>query len=107
MAEIDEKTEPKVSQWQALYPSEDWLGCWIGLGIIAVAILYFSLTGLSYKAPSFRWTTTGEFQSHVTAMAPVVDQIVTQAGSKGETALLEQAQALQKAIPTKDRKAIG
>ena len=86
MAEIDEKAEPKVSQWQALYKSEDWLGCWIGLGIIGVAILYFSLTGLSYKAPSFRWTTAGEFQYHIAAMAPVVDQLVKQAGDKGETA---------------------
>jgi len=105
--EAREEEELKVSQWQALYKSEDWLGCWIGLGIIAVAILYFSFTSLSYKAPAFRWTTAAEFQGHVAAMAPVVDQIVKQAGDKGEAALQEQAQALQKAIATKDRKAIG
>jgi uncharacterized integral membrane protein (TIGR00698 family) len=107
MAANDEKKEVEISQWQALYKSEDWLGCWIGLSIIAVAILYFSLTGLSFKAPSFRWTTAGEFQSHVMATAPVVDQIIKQAEAKGETALQEQAQALQKAIAGKDRKAIG
>ncbi len=105
--EAREKEELEITQWQALYRSEDWLGCWIGLGIIAVAILYFSLTGLSYKAPTFRWTTTGEFQSHTTAMAPVVDQIIKQAGNKGETALQEQAQALQKSMAARDRKAIG
>ncbi|MHB8067802.1 MAG: YeiH family protein [Desulfobaccales bacterium] len=105
--EAREKEELEITQWQALYKSEDWLGCWIGLGIIAVAILYFSLTGLSYKAPSFRWTTDGEFQSHITAMAPVIDQVVKQAGAKGEAALQEQAQALQKAMAAKDRKAIG
>jgi uncharacterized integral membrane protein (TIGR00698 family) len=95
------------TQWQALYRSEDWLGVWIGLGIIGIAILYFSLTGLSFKAPTFRWTTAGEFQAHVTSMAPVLDQVVKQAGDKGEAALQEQAQALQKAVATKDRKAIG
>lgn len=105
--EAREKEELEITQWQALYRSEDWLGCWIGLGIIAVAIFYFSLTGLSYKAPTFRWTTTGEFQSHTTAMAPVVDQIIKQAGNKGETALQEQAQALQKSMAARDRKAIG
>jgi uncharacterized integral membrane protein (TIGR00698 family) len=105
--EAREKEELEMTQWQALYKSEDWLGCWIGLGIIAVAILYFSLTGLTYKAPSFRWTTDAEFQSHAASMAPVVDQIVKQAEAKGETALQEQAQALQKAITAKDRKAMG
>jgi uncharacterized integral membrane protein (TIGR00698 family) len=105
--EREKKELGGYTQWQALYKSEDWLGVWIGLGIIGIAILYFSLTGLGYKAPSFRWTTTGEFQSHITAMAPVVDQVVKQAGDKGEAALQEQAQALQKAIAAKDRKAVG
>jgi uncharacterized integral membrane protein (TIGR00698 family) len=105
--EREKKELGGYTQWQALYRSEDWLGVWIGLGIIGVAILYFSLTGLSFKAPSFRWTTTGEFQSHITAMAPVVDQLVKQAGDKGEAALQEQAQAVQKAIAAKDRKAVG
>ena len=105
--EREKKELGGYTQWQALYKSEDWLGVWIGLGIIGIAILYFSLTGLSFKAPSFRWTTAGEFQSHITAMAPVVDQLVKQAGDKGEAALQEQAQALQKAIAAKDRKAVG
>lgn len=105
--EREKKELGGYTQWQALYKSEDWLGVWIGLGIIGIAVLYFSLTGLGYKAPSFRWTTTGEFQSHITAMAPVVDQLVKQAGDKGEAALQEQAQALQKAIAAKDRKAVG
>jgi len=105
--EAREKEELEISQWQALYRSEDWLGCWIGLGIIGLAIFLFSFAGMTYKAPAFRWTTAVEFQSHTTAMAPVADQLVTQAGAKGETALQEQAQALQKAIATKDRKAIG
>jgi len=105
--EREKKELGGYTQWQALYKSEDWLGVWIGLGIIGIAILYFSLTGLSYKAPAFRWTTAGEFQSHITVMAPVVDQLVKQAGDKGEAALQEQAQALQKAIAAKDRKAVG
>jgi uncharacterized integral membrane protein (TIGR00698 family) len=106
----EEKEKKEVggyTQWQALYRSEDWLGVWIGLGIIGIAILYFSLTGLSFKAPAFRWTTAGEFQTHITVMAPAVDQLVKQAGDKGEAALQEQAQALQKAIAAKDRKAVG
>jgi uncharacterized integral membrane protein (TIGR00698 family) len=99
--------EGEMTQWQALYKAEDWLGCWIGLGIIAAAIIYFTLTGLSFKAPAFRWTTGGEFQSHIAVMAPAVTQLVKQAGEKGETALEEQALALQTAITAKDRKAVG
>ncbi len=99
--------EKKGVEWNALWSTEDWLGVWIGLGIIGIAILYFSLTGLGFKAPSFRWTTAGEFQAHIAVMAPVVDQLVKQAGDKGEAALQEQAQALQKAIAAKDRKAVG
>jgi len=103
----EEKELAAPTQWQALYRSEDWLGVWIGLGIIGIAILYFTLTGLSYKAPTFRWTTDGEFQNHIAVMMPAVDQLVKQAGDKGEAALQEQAQALQKAIAAKDRKAVG
>ena len=62
---------------------------------------------MSFKAPSFRWTTDAEFQGLVASMAPVVDQVVTQAGAKGETALEESAQALKKALATKDRKTVG
>jgi uncharacterized integral membrane protein (TIGR00698 family) len=105
--EAREKAELKMSQWQALYKSEDWLGCWIGLGIIGVAILYFTLTGLSFKAPAFRWTTAAEFQGHIAAMAPAVDRLVQQAGDKGEAALQEAGLALQAAIAAKDRKAVG
>ncbi len=101
------KEELEMSQWQALYKTEDWLGCWIGLGIIAAAIWYFSMTGFSFKAPAFKWTTAGEFQSHIAAMSPVVDQLVKQAEAKGETALQEQALALQAAIAAKDRKAVS
>lgn len=105
--EAREKAELKMSQWQALYKSEDWLGCWIGLGIIAAATLYFAFTGLSFKAPAFRWTTDGEFQGHIAVMAPVVERLAQQAGDKGEAALQEAAQALQTAIAAKDRKAAG
>ncbi|MDI6855034.1 MAG: putative sulfate exporter family transporter [Deltaproteobacteria bacterium] len=102
-----EEAELKMSPWQALYKSEDWLGCWIGLGIIAAAILYFALTGMSFKAPAFRWTTDAEFQGHIAVMAPVVDRLVQQAGDKGEAAVQEAGQALQTAIAAKDRKAAG
>jgi uncharacterized integral membrane protein (TIGR00698 family) len=105
--EAREKEELEMTQWQALYKSEDWLGCWIGLGIIAVAILIFNFAGLTYKAPSFRWTTDAEFLAHAADMAPVIDQIIKQAEAKGETALQESAQGVQKAIAAKDRKAIG
>jgi hypothetical protein len=77
------------------------------LGIIGAAVLLFALTGQSFKAPSFQWTTTGEFQTHIAVTAPAVDQLVKQAGDKGEAALQEQAQALQKAIAAKDRQAVG
>ena len=41
--EREKKELGGYTQWQALYRSEDWLGVWIGLGIIGIAILYFSL----------------------------------------------------------------
>ena len=105
--EAREKKELGMSQWQALYRSEDWLGVWIGLGIIFIAILYYSLTGLSFKAPAFRWTTNAEFQAHATSILPLVQRVVQQAEAKGEAGLLEQAQALKTAIETNNRQAAG
>ena len=102
-----EKKELATSQWQALYKSEDWLGVWIGLGIIALAIIYFSFTGQSFKAPKFRWTTGGEFQSHATGIIPLVDRVINQAEAKGEAVIQEQALALKAAIEARDRKAAG
>jgi uncharacterized integral membrane protein (TIGR00698 family) len=105
--EAREKAELEMTQWQALYKSEDWLGCWIGLGIIAVVFFLYSATGTTIKAPSFRWATDGEFQSQVATLAPAIDRLAKQAGDKGEPALAEQAQALSAAIAGKNRKAIG
>ncbi len=102
-----EKKELTTSQWQALYKSEDWLGVWFGLGIIALAIIYFSMTGLSFKAPKFRWTTGAEFQSHASGLIPLVDRVIQQSEAKGEAAVLESASALKAAIGAQDRKAAG
>jgi uncharacterized integral membrane protein (TIGR00698 family) len=102
-----EKRELTTSQWQALYKSEDWLGVWIGLGMIALAIFYFSLTGQSFKAPKFKWTSVAEFQSHATSIVPLVNQVIQQAEAKGETPIQEQALALKAAIEARDRKAAG
>ena len=102
-----EKKELTTSQWQALYKSEDWLGVWFGLGIIALAIIYFSMTGLSFKAPKFRWTTGAEFQSHASGLVPLVDRVIQQSEAKGEAAVLESASALKAAIGAQDRKAAG
>ena len=102
-----EKKELTTSQWQALYKSEDWLGVWIGLGIIALAIIYFSFTGLSFKAPKFKWTSATEFQSHATSIIPLVDRVIKQANATGDTAALESATALKAAIEAGDRKAAG
>ncbi len=102
-----EKKELTTNQWQALYKSEDWLGVWIGLGMIALAIIYFSFTGQSFKAPKFRWTTAAEFQSHATGIVPLVDRLMKQAEAKGEAAIQEQALALKAAIEAQDRKTAG
>jgi uncharacterized integral membrane protein (TIGR00698 family) len=105
--EAREKKELATSQWQALYKSEDWLGVWFGLGIIFIAILYLSLTGLSFKTPTFRWTTDAEFHAHASNILPLVNRVIQQAEAKGEAALQEQAQALKAAIETANRKAAG
>ena len=86
-----EKKELTTSQWRALYKSEDWLGVWFGLGIIALAIIYFSLTSLSFKAPKFKWTTGGEFQSHAASIVPLVNRVIQQSEAKGEAAVLDSA----------------
>jgi hypothetical protein len=65
------------------------------------------MTGLSIKAPKFRWTTATEFQTHATSIVPLVNRVIQQAEAKGETAILESATALKAAIEAKDRKASG
>ena len=102
-----EKKELTTSQWQALYKSEDWLGVWFGLGIIALAIIYFSMTSLSFKAPKFKWTSATEFQSHAASIMPLLDRVVKQASATGDTAALESATALKAAIEAGDRKGAG
>lgn len=105
--EAREKAELEMTQWQALYKSEDWLGVWIGLGIIAVFLILYSAFGTVPKAPTFRWTTDGEFQAAVATLAPAIDRLAREAADKGEPGLAEQAQALSAAIAGKNRKAIG
>ncbi|MEJ5329805.1 MAG: putative sulfate exporter family transporter [Desulfobaccales bacterium] len=105
--EAREQAELGMTQWQALYRSEDWLGVWIGLGIIAVFLILHSAFATVPKAPTFRWTTDAEFQSVVATLSPAIDRLAREAADKGETGLAEQAQALSAAIAGKNRKAIG
>lgn len=84
------------------WKTEDWLAVWVGF-LIIIAIL----AGLTLKMPGFKWTTDGEFASYIAEQAPAVEKLATAAGEKKESAVQANAAALNAAITTGDRKAIG
>ncbi len=94
--------EKRGIEWSGLWKKEEWLAVWIGFLVITVLV-----AGLKIKAPSFRWTTDGEFMGFVSESQPALDKLANAAKEKGEVVVVAKAEALQKAIESKDRKAIG
>jgi uncharacterized integral membrane protein (TIGR00698 family) len=96
------KKEPKGIS--LLWKTEDWLAVWVGFLVIA-----FILAGFTVKTPKFKWTTGKEFSTFISGLqeSQAVDKLINVAKEKKEKALQADAAALQKAIDSMDRKAIG
>lgn len=95
-------SEKQGIDWTSLWKKEEWLAVWIGFLIILLM-----LVGVKIHTPTFKWTTTGEFESYLAEAGPAVEKLITSAGEKGETAIAPLLVDLQKAIVAKDRKAVG
>lgn len=93
---------PKKQGWSNLIRNEDWLAVWLGFFIIICVI-----AGLRPTLPTFKWETAGEFATTVEASKSKVTQIGKDAEAKGETALVQSATALQAAMASGERAAIG
>ncbi|HEY7677883.1 MAG TPA: putative sulfate exporter family transporter, partial [Candidatus Methylomirabilis sp.] len=91
----------KKAGW-GLLKNEDWMAVWLGFLIIVLV-----LVGVQVKMPTFKWTTDGEFASLVADTQPAAAALVKSAEEKGEAGLLAAATALNAAMVTGDRKAIG
>jgi uncharacterized integral membrane protein (TIGR00698 family) len=92
----------KEGAWSKLVKNEDWMTVWLGFLIILLVLL-----GLTFKTPTFRWMSDGEFQSTATGNAPAVDSLLQEAQGKNEADLVASATALKAAMGGQDRKAIG
>ncbi|MBI5167336.1 MAG: putative sulfate exporter family transporter [candidate division NC10 bacterium] len=87
---------------KGLFKTEDWLTVWLGFFIIVLV-----LVGVRPQMPTFKWVTAGEFNATAAKSKLGVEKLIKDAGGKGETNLLTAATALQAAIDTGDRTAIG
>lgn len=85
-----------------LLKDEDWMSVWLGFLLIVVV-----LAGLQLRMPAFKWTTEGEFRGVVAGNTAAVEALVKSAQEKGEADVQSAAAALQTAMGTQDRKAIG
>ncbi len=91
----------KLSEWQKLYKTEDWLAVWIGF-----LILIIFMAGLTIKLPKFKWMTDGEFNAKIPGFTTKVESLAKEAEAKGEEALQKAALTLKTALDAKDRKLI-
>ncbi len=94
--------EKQGIDWSSLWKKEEWLAVWIGFLIIILMLI-----GVKITTPGFKWTTSGEFNSYLQETTPAVDKLAKSVQEKGEAAVQPLFSDLQKAIESKDRKAIG
>src|SRR6266545_2302664 len=93
---------PETKTRSSVLRSEDWLAVWLGFLIIILV-----LAGLRPDLPRFRWATDAGFSATAAESKPAVDKLVADAQGKGEADLAAAAGALQAALATGDRAAIG
>lgn len=95
-------SEKQGIDWSSLWKKEEWLAVWIGF-----LIIFLMLVGLKIKTPTFKWTTTGEFESYLLEAGPTIEELIRSVKEKGESGIEPLLLDLQKAMAAKDRKAVG
>ena len=71
-----EEGQPVQSGWRSLYLKEDWWAIWIGLGLMAIAILLFHhrsafLKTLAINPGGLKWTSLDQLRHHFSANATI------------------------------------
>ena len=74
--ESSEESKPVQSGWRSLYLKEDWWAIWIGLGLMAIAILLFHhgstiLKSLAINPGSLKWTSFDQLRQHFSTNATI------------------------------------
>ena len=72
--ESSEASNPVKSGWRSLYLKEDWWAIWIGLSLMAIAILLFNqgstfLKSLAINPGGLKWTSLGQLLHHFSTNA--------------------------------------
>lgn len=67
-------SQPVPSGWQSLYLREDWWAIWIGIGLMAVAVLFFQhgstlLKSLAINPGGLKWTSLDQLRHHFSTNA--------------------------------------
>ncbi len=67
--ESSEEGKPAKLGWRALYLKEDWWAIWVGIGLMAIAIMFFNqgntlLKTLAINPGGLKWTSLGQLGGH-------------------------------------------
>jgi uncharacterized integral membrane protein (TIGR00698 family) len=82
--------------------NEDWLAAFLGLVVISAV-----LAGVRPEAPKFKWATDGAAAAKIAETRAAVDALAADAAVKADPALAAAATALQGAVASGDRAAVG
>ncbi len=74
--ENSKESKPTQSGWRSLYLKEDWWAIWIGIGLMAAAILLFHqrstfLKSLAINPGGLKWTSLDQLLHHFSANATI------------------------------------
>src|SRR5262245_40703055 len=88
--------------------TEDWIAVVLGFLVITAVLLTFQwkVADLRNVVPTFRWTTNEQIELLTPSWNKALDQIVTEAGTKGQQNIVTLSLGLVSALATQDRKQI-